>query len=127
MRRISTGSRRESRLGCSQAVVAGGMVFVSATAATGSDGSIIGKDSVLHQARIILDKIKAVLVDTGSSLDNVVQTRIYLADIARSEEVGRAHAEAFAGNGPALSLVHVKPFHDPDILVEIEAVALTGG
>ena len=127
MRRISTGSVQEKRLGFSQAVVGGGMVFVSAMAATGRDGAIIGKDSVYRQAQTILDNIKQVLIEAGSSLDYVVQTRIYLANIARSEEVGRAHQEAFAGNTPALSLVHVKPFHNPDILLEIEAVALAGG
>lgn len=126
MRRITTGSAWESRMGYSRAVVAGGLVFVSATAATDSSGAIVGKDDVYLQTRTILDKIATVLAEAGSALDRVVQTRIYLTDVARWEEVGRAHGEAFAGNGPALSLVHVKPFVDPDMLVEIELVALAG-
>ncbi len=126
MRRLTTGSSWESRMGYSRAVVAGGLVFVSATAATDSSGAIVGKDDVYLQTRTILDKIATVLAEAGSALDRVVQTRIYLTDVARWEEVGRAHGEAFAGNGPALSLVHVKPFVDPDMLVEIELVALAG-
>lgn len=126
MQRISTGSPWESRMGYSRAVVAGGLVFISATAATDSTGAVIGKGDVYLQTRTILDKLAMVLADTGSALDRVVQTRIYITDVSRWEEVGSAHGEAFAGHGPALSLVHVKPFVDPDMLLEIEMVAAIG-
>jgi enamine deaminase RidA (YjgF/YER057c/UK114 family) len=84
---------------------------------------VIGKGDVYLQTRTILGKLAAVLAEAGSALDRVVQTRVYLTDIARWEEVGRAHGETFAGHGPALSLLHVNPFVDPDMLVEIELTA----
>lgn len=126
MRRISTGSIWEARMGYSRAVVAGGLVFISATAATDETGAVVGKGDVYAQTRAILDKLAAVLSEAGSASDRVVQTRVYITDVSRWEEVGRAHGEVFAGHGPALSLVHVKPFVDPDMLVEIEMVAAIG-
>jgi enamine deaminase RidA (YjgF/YER057c/UK114 family) len=110
-------------MGYSRAVMAGGLVFISATAATDHTGAVVGKGDVYAQTRTILDKLAAVLTEVGSAIDRVVQTRVYITDVSRWEEVGRAHGEAFTGNGPALSLVHVKPFVDSDMLVEIEMVA----
>jgi len=65
------------------------------------------------------------LVRLGLSLENVVRTRIYVRDISRWEEVGRAHAELFGQVHPATSMVEVKGFVDPEMLVEIEAVAVS--
>ncbi|NTF34404.1 RidA family protein [Rhizobium skierniewicense] len=126
MQRISTNSLWEERSGYSRAVVAGGLVFISATAATDSSGAVVGKGDVYTQTRMILDKLAAVLIEANSALDRVVQTRVYITDISLWEEVGRAHGETFAGHRPALSMVHVKPFVDSDMLVEIEMVASTG-
>jgi enamine deaminase RidA (YjgF/YER057c/UK114 family) len=126
MQRISTNSLWEARLGYSRAVAVGGLVFISATAATDSSGAVVGKGDVYVQTRMILEKLAAVLIEANSALDQVVQTRVYITDVALWEEVGRAHGETFAGHGPALSMVHVKPFVDPDMLVEIEMVASTG-
>lgn len=123
MQRISTGSPWEAKMGYSRAVVAGGLVFISATAATDATGAVVGKGDVYAQTRTILDKLATVLAEAGSAVDRVVQTRVYITDVSRWEEVGRAHGETFAGHGPALSLVHVKPFVDSDMLVEIEMVA----
>lgn len=123
MERISTGSAWEAKVGYSRAVVSAGLVFVSATAATDETGAVVGKHDPYAQTRTILDKLGAVLARAGSSLDRVVQTRVYVTDIAGWQEVGRAHGEVFGEARPALSLVHVKPFLDPDMLVEIEAIA----
>lgn len=123
MQRISTGSPWEAKMGYSRAVVAGGLVFISATAATDATGAVVGKGDVYAQTRTVLDKLATVLAEAGSAVDRVVQTRVYITDVSRWEEVGRAHGETFVGHGPALTLVHVKPFVDPDMLVEIEMVA----
>jgi len=127
MRRISTGSPWEAKVGYSRAVVAGGFVFVSATAATDASGAVVGKGDVYRQTQVILEKLGAVLAEAGSSFAEVVQTRIYITDIARWEDAGRAHGETFADGRPALALVHVKPFLDPDMLVEIELQAVVAG
>jgi len=126
IRRISTGSPWEAKMGYSRAVVAGGLVYISATAATDASGAVLGKGDFERQTAVILEKLGAVLADAGSSFEQVVQSRVYLTDVSEWEAVGRAHGAVFGGHGPALSLVHVKPFLDPDMLVEIELVALVG-
>ncbi len=126
IRRISTGSPWEAKMGYSRAVVAGDLVYISATAATDAGGAVLGKGDFERQTAIILEKLGTVLADAGSSFDQVVQSRVYLTDVGQWEAVGRAHGAVFGGHGPALSLVHVKPFLDPDMLVEIELVARVG-
>ena len=123
-RNISSGSPWEGKLGYSRAVIANGLVFISATAATGPDGKIVARGDVYAQTRAILDKLGQVLREAGATYQDVVQTRIYLTDIARWEDAGRAHGEVFGGVRPALTMLHVKPFLDPDMLVEIELTAI---
>lgn len=123
MQRISSGSVWEKKLGYSRATVAGGLVFISATAATDTNGTVIGKGDAYEQTRAIFAKLGPVLEQAGASLDTVAQTRIYTVDVGQWEAIGRAHAEVFAAAPPAMSLVHVKPFLDPDMLVEVELVA----
>lgn len=123
MHRISSGSPWEAKLGYSRAAIGGGLVFISATAATGGDGTVIGRDDPYRQTQVILEKLAGVLAQAGSSLERVVQTRIYLTDIKQWQEVGRAHGEVFGAFRPAMSMLHVKPFLDPDMQVEIELIA----
>jgi enamine deaminase RidA (YjgF/YER057c/UK114 family) len=124
LRHISSGSQWEQALGYSRAVVANGLIFISATAATDAEGKVVGKGDVYRQTRTILEKLGAVLEQAGARYDDVVQTRLYLTDIAKWEEAGRAHGEVFGAIRPAMSLVHVKPFLDPDMLIEIELTAV---
>jgi enamine deaminase RidA (YjgF/YER057c/UK114 family) len=123
MQRVSSGSPWEEKIGYSRAVVANGFVFVSATAATDSTGAVVGKGDFYAQTRAILEKLEPVLMQAGASLATVVQTRLYVTDIGQWEAVGRAHGEVFRTNRPVMTLVHVKPFLDPDMLVEIELTA----
>ena len=123
-RNISSGSPWEGKLGYSRAVIANGLVFISATAATGPDGKIVARGDVYAQTRASLDKLGQVLREAGATYQDVVQTRIYLTDIAHWEDAGRAHGEVFGGVRPALTMLHVKPFLDPDMLVEIELTAI---
>jgi enamine deaminase RidA (YjgF/YER057c/UK114 family) len=127
MERISSGSPWEAKVGYSRAVVSGGLVFVSATAATDAAGQVIGKGDVYLQTRAILEKLGGVLQQAGARYEDVVQTRLYLTDIGRWEEAGRAHGEVFGEIRPAMSLLHVGPFLDPDMLIEIELTAVTRG
>ena len=124
MQRISSGSPYEVKSGYSRAVIANGFVFISATAATDNDGKIVGKNDFYTQTKVILEKLKAVLVEAGSSINSVAQTRVYTVDVGEWENIGKAHAEIFGQERPAMSLVHVKPFLDADMLVEIELVAV---
>lgn len=118
---FGTGSVWEQTLGYSRAVQVDNTLFISATAASGPDG-IVG-DDLYSQTKYILEKLGAVLEDAGFSYEDVVQSKLYLTDISKWEDAGRAHGEVFGEIRPTLALVHVLPFLDPQMLVEIELVA----
>lgn len=119
-----TGSVWEQSLGYSRAVQVDNTLYISATAASGPDG-IVG-DDFYSQSKYILEKLGTVLEDAGFSYEDVVQSKLYLTDISKWEDAGRAHGEVFGEIRPTLSLVHVLPFLDPQMLVEIELVAQKG-
>lgn len=104
----------------------GNSVYISGTVAWGPDGQLVGKGDAYAQAAQASRNIEAALREAGASLKDVVQTRLYLTDISRWREVARAHAEAFAQVRPASLMVEVKALADPEMLVEIEAVAVIG-
>ncbi|ASN19548.1 RidA family protein [Arthrobacter sp. MYb23] len=118
---FGTGSVWEQTLGYSRAVQVDNTLFISATAASGPEG-IVGND-FYSQTKYILEKLGAVLEDAGFSYEDVVQSKLYLTDISKWEDAGRAHGEVFGEIRPTLALVHVLPFLDPEMLVEIELVA----
>ncbi len=119
----STGSKWEPIIGYSRAVRTGPFVYVSGTTASGSDGNIVGIDDPYAQTRQILANISAALAAVGAGPEHVVRTRIYLTDISRWEDVGRAHGEVFGDIRPATAMVEVAKLISPEILVEIEADA----
>ncbi len=119
----STGSKWEPIIGYSRAVRIGNFVYVSGTTASGPDGNIVGIDDPYAQTRQILENIGKALAAVGAGPGHVVRTRIYLTDISRWEEVGRAHGEVFAAIRPATAMVEVAKLISPEILVEIEADA----
>ena len=116
-----TGSVWEQKLGYSRAVQVDNTLYISATSASGENG-IVGSD-FYEQTQFILQKLETVLADAGFALADVVQSKLYLTDISKWEDAGRAHGEVFGEIRPTLSLVHVLPFLDPEMLVEIELVA----
>ena len=126
MKRInhSTGSKWEPVIGYSRAVRTGQFVYVSGTTASGADGNIVGAGDPHAQTQQILKNITAALEAVGARLEHVVRTRIYLTDISRWEDVGRAHGEVFGEIRPATAMVEVARLISPEILVEIEADAL---
>jgi reactive intermediate/imine deaminase len=123
-KRVRSVSPYEDIIGFSRAVRVGDLVFVSGTVAWGPDGKLVGKGDVYAQAKQTLANIEGYLREAGASLCDVVRTRIYLTDMSRWEEVARAHREAFAEARPASSLLEISALADPEMLVEIEAVAV---
>ena len=111
-------------MGYSRAIRVGDTIFVSGTAAVDEEGRIAHPGDVHAQAKRCLEIIVTALGEAGARPEHVVRTRIYVRDATDWEAVGRAHAAVLGHAKPATTLVEVAGFVDPEILVEIEAIAV---
>lgn len=123
---VSTGGPWEAKIGYSRAVRVGSSVYVSGSTAMTPSG-LVGKGDPYAQTIQTFKTIEAALKQAGTSLNDVVRTRIYMANIDQWQEVGRAHGEIFGNIRPATTMIEVKRLIDPDMLVEIEADAIISG
>lgn len=123
---VSSGATWESAVGYSRAVRVGSWVSVAGTTAALPGGGAVGGDDIAEQAREAIRRISAALEQVGASLEHVVRTRMFVTDISRWEEVGRAHGEFFGDIRPAASMLEVRALIAPELLVEIEADAVLG-
>lgn len=121
--RFSTGLASESSFGFSRAVRAGNWILVSGCTATDASGTITGINQMYTQARTALGNIASVLGRMGSSLADVVRTRVYVTDISDLASIARAHREAFGEHPPASTLLEIGALARADALIEIDADA----
>jgi enamine deaminase RidA (YjgF/YER057c/UK114 family) len=123
---IASGAKWEDIVGYSRAVRIGNVVEVAGTAAVDENGEVVGIDDPYAQTKFALSKIEKALAAANASLEDVVRTRLFVTDIARWEEIGRAHGEYFGAIKPASTMVEVRSLISPELLVEIEATAIVG-
>jgi enamine deaminase RidA (YjgF/YER057c/UK114 family) len=121
--KISSGAKWESIVGYSRAVRVGNRIYVTGTTALGVDGEIVGIGDAYAQTTQALRNIEAALKRLGAGLEHIVRTRMYVTDISRWEEYGRAHGELLRDVMPATAMVEVSRLIDSRMLIEIEADA----
>ncbi len=122
--RVFTGAPWEKKVGYCRAVKAGPFVSVSGTAPVGDDGKTFAPGDAYAQTRRCIEIIQRALDQLGVGLSCVVRTRMYVTDISRWEEYGRAHQEFFGAHPPANTLVEVAKLVSPDMLIEVEVDAV---
>ncbi len=120
----SSGARWEGVVGYSRAVKFGNTVEVTGTVAVDENNNLVGGDSAYEQTRYIIQKIELVLRKAGASLKDVVRTRMFVTNISRWEEYGKAHGEFFKDIRPCTTMVEVSGLIGAGYLVEIEATAI---
>ncbi|MET0462387.1 MAG: RidA family protein [Chitinophagaceae bacterium] len=120
----SSGAKWEDIVGYSRAVKVGNTIEITGTVAVDEQNQLVGGNDAYEQTRFILQKIEKVLIQTGASLADVVRTRMFVTDISRWEEYGKAHGEVFAAIKPCTSMIEVKGLIEPSYLIEIEATAI---
>jgi enamine deaminase RidA (YjgF/YER057c/UK114 family) len=121
---ISSGTKWENIVGYSRAVRIGNIIEVAGTTATEGE-KIIAPGNAYEQTKYIIQKIERALHEAYATLNDVVRTRMFVTDISKWEEVGKAHGEFFATIKPAATMVEVKALIHPDLVVEIEVTAIT--
>jgi len=125
-RNISGGSEWEPVVGYSRAVRVGDRVFVAGTAPAAEGGGVHAPGDAYAQTRRCLEIILKALGEAGASAADVVRTRMFVTDISRWQEYGRAHGEVFGEIRPATTMVEVRALIEPEMLIEIEAEAVVG-
>jgi enamine deaminase RidA (YjgF/YER057c/UK114 family) len=126
VRRIPSGAPWEPLIGYSRVVVAGPLIFVAGTTGT-VDGRVVGAGDAYAQTVQAFRNVETALASAGAGLADVVQTQLFVTDITRWEDVGRAHRELFGEDPPVTAMVGVSALIDPEMLVEVQAVAYRPG
>jgi enamine deaminase RidA (YjgF/YER057c/UK114 family) len=120
----SSGAKWEDIVGYSRAVKVGNTIEVTGTVAVDENSELVGANDAYTQTRFIIQKIEKVLEQAGAKLTDVVRTRMFVTDISRWEEYGKAHGEFFGTIKPCTSMIEVKGLIAPEYLIEIEATAI---
>ena len=120
----SSGAKWEEIVGYSRAVKVGNTIEVTGTVAVDENNMLVGDNDAYTQTKFIIEKIEKVLHRAGATLSDVIRTRMFVTDISRWEEYGKAHGEFFKDIRPCTSMIEVKGLIAPEYLIEIEATAI---
>lgn len=120
----SSGADWEDIVGYSRAVKIGSVIEVSGTVAVDEQNVLVGPGDAYEQTKFIIQKIEQVLIHAGATLNDVVRTRMFVKDISRWEEYGKAHGEFFKHIKPCTTMVEVSALISNEHLIEIEATAI---
>lgn len=126
VRRLASGAPWEPVIGYSRVVVAGPLIFVAGTTGT-VDGRVVGVGDAYAQTIQAFRNVETALGLAGAGLADVVQTQLFVTDIGRWEDVGRAHRELFGDIRPVTAMVGVSALIDPEMLIEVQAIAYKPG
>lgn len=121
---ITSGAPWEDTVGYCRAVRVGNTIEVAGTTAVDKSGAVAYPNDIYAQTVFTLQKIKNALEEAGANIEDVVRTRMYVTDISRWEEAGKAHGEVFGHIKPVTTMVEVKALITPELLIEIEATAI---
>ena len=121
---ISSGAKWEDIIGYSRAVRVGNVIEVAGTAALDENGNVVGLNDPYQQTKFIFAKIEKALISAGATLKDVVRTRMFITDISRWKEIGKAHGEYFRDVKPVSTMVEVRSLISPELLIEIEVTAI---
>ena len=108
----------------SQAIESNGLIFASGQIAINPATGELLEGDVVEQTHLVIDNLKAVLVEAGSGLDQVVKTTIYLKNMNDFPQVNAVYAKYFNHIPPARSTIEVSRL-PKDVLVEIDCIAIT--
>jgi enamine deaminase RidA (YjgF/YER057c/UK114 family) len=121
--RHGSGGPWEPVVGYSRVVKAGPIVEVAGCTAVDAEGHIVGGSSVYDQARQALANVVTALAMVGAKPEHVIRTRLFITDITRWKDLGRAHGEIFGDIRPVTAVYGISALLDPRMLVEVEASA----
>jgi enamine deaminase RidA (YjgF/YER057c/UK114 family) len=125
--KISSGTKWEDLNAYSRAIKINNRIIITGTTAVNDSGEIVGIGSMYEQTKFIFSKFEKYLNQLGASYRDVVINRVYVTDISKWEEAGKAHSEIFKDIKPCLTLIGIKELVMPDMLVEIECEAVCSG
>ncbi|WP_141735098.1 RidA family protein [Oligoflexus tunisiensis] len=122
--RVSSGGIWEKKVGYCRALRAGNFVFVSGTAPVGEGGKVVAPGDAYRQARRCFEIVKESLAKLDCPLSAVVRTRMFVTDVSRWEEYGRAHQEFFGEYPPTTAMLGIDALVDPEMMIEVEVDAI---
>ena len=110
----------------SNCLVLGDQIFISGQTASGPDGKAIGGDNMERQTRTVFTKIRNLLEAAGGNMSDIVKMTVYVTDMALRPDFGRVRNDVFPGTKPCSTLVEIGALASPDLLVEVDVIAIRG-